>query len=75
MAIDILFIIMAAFGFYFGYTFGLMKVALMVVSLGFATFSAMAFTPMTPFEASIRCPLRSLPQPIRTGRLVVADLE
>ena len=47
MAIDILFIIMAAFGFYFGYTFGLMKVALMVVSLGFATFSAMAFTPMT----------------------------
>ncbi|BDS14175.1 CvpA family protein [Aureispira anguillae] len=46
-AVDILFIIMAAFGFYFGFSFGLMKVALMVLSLAFAVLTAMAFTPMT----------------------------
>lgn len=38
---------MVAFGFYFGYTFGLMKVGLMVISLSFAVLAAMAFTPMT----------------------------
>lgn len=47
MAIDILFIIMATFGFYFGFSFGLMKVALMVLSLCLAVLAAMAFTPMT----------------------------
>lgn len=47
MAIDVLFIIMATFGFYFGFTFGLIKVVLMVVSLCLASFTAMAFTPMT----------------------------
>jgi len=47
MTIDVLFIIMATFGFYFGFTFGLIKVVLMVVSLGLAAFTAMAFTPMT----------------------------
>lgn len=45
--IDILFIIMAAFGFYFGFNFGLMKVALVVISFCFAVLAAMAFTPMT----------------------------
>ena len=44
--IDILFVVMAAFGFYFGYTFGLMKVVLFVISLSVAVFTAMAFTPM-----------------------------
>jgi len=47
MAIDIFFIVMVTFGFYFGYTFGLMKVGLMVISLSFAILAAMAFTPMT----------------------------
>ena len=47
MAIDILFIIMVTFGFYFGFTFGMMKVGLMVISLMFAVLAAMAFTPMT----------------------------
>lgn len=47
MAVDILFIIMAAFGFYFGFSFGLMKVVLAVVSLISGVLAAMAFTPMT----------------------------
>lgn len=45
--IDILFLIMATFGFYFGYTFGLMRLALVLFSFLFATMAAMAFTPMT----------------------------
>jgi uncharacterized membrane protein required for colicin V production len=47
MAVDVLFIIMAAFGFYFGFSFGLMKVVLTVLSLMTAVLAAMAFTPMT----------------------------
>jgi uncharacterized membrane protein required for colicin V production len=47
MAVDVLFIIMAAFGFYFGFSFGLMKVVLAVVSLISGVLAAMAFTPMT----------------------------
>lgn len=47
MAVDVLFIIMATFGFYFGFSFGLMKVVLTVLSLMFAVLAAMAFTPMT----------------------------
>lgn len=47
MAIDILFLIMATFGFYFGYTFGLMRLALVLFSFLFATIAAMSFTPMT----------------------------
>lgn len=47
MAIDILFLIMATFGFYFGYTFGLMRLALILFSFLFATIAAMSFTPMT----------------------------
>lgn len=47
MAVDVLFIIMATFGFYFGFSFGLMKVVLTVLSLMFAVIAAMAFTPMT----------------------------
>lgn len=47
MAIDILFLIMATFGFYFGYTFGLMRLALVLFSFLFATLAAMSFTPMT----------------------------
>ncbi|MBL4649007.1 MAG: CvpA family protein [Aureispira sp.] len=46
-AVDVLFIIMAAFGFYFGFSFGLMKVVLAVVSLISGVLAAMAFTPMT----------------------------
>lgn len=46
-AIDILFLIMVTFGFYFGYTFGLMKLALVLFSFLFATIAAMSFTPMT----------------------------
>lgn len=38
---------MATYGFYFGYTFGLMKVILAVLSMIIAVLSAMAFTPMT----------------------------
>lgn len=45
MAIDILFIIMAAFGFYFGFTFGLAKVVIVVISLSSAILAAMAMTP------------------------------
>jgi uncharacterized membrane protein required for colicin V production len=45
--IDVLFIVMASFGFYFGYTFGLLKLALLLFSFLFATLAAMAFTPMT----------------------------
>jgi uncharacterized membrane protein required for colicin V production len=47
MAVDVLFIIMATFGFYFGFSFGLMKVVLTVLSLISAVLAAMAFTPMT----------------------------
>ena len=47
MAVDVLFIIMATFGFYFGFSFGLMKVVLAVLSLMCAILAAMAFTPMT----------------------------
>jgi uncharacterized membrane protein required for colicin V production len=47
MAVDVLFIIMATFGFYFGFSFGLMKVVLAVLSLVSAVLAAMAFTPMT----------------------------
>lgn len=47
MAVDVLFIIMATFGFYFGFSFGLMKVVLSVLSLMSAVLAAMAFTPMT----------------------------
>jgi len=47
MAVDVLFIIMAAFGFYFGFSFGLMKVVLGVLSLISGVLAAMAFTPMT----------------------------
>lgn len=46
MAVDILFIIMAAFGFYFGFTFGLMKAVLAVISLIIAIAVAMGSTPM-----------------------------
>lgn len=45
--IDILFVVMATFGFYFGFTFGLLKLALVLFSFLFATLAAMAFTPMT----------------------------
>ena len=45
--IDVLFVIMATFGFYFGFTFGLLKLALVLFSFLFATLAAMAFTPMT----------------------------
>jgi hypothetical protein len=44
--IDIFFIVMVAFGFYFGFTFGLMKVVLFVVSLSIAVLTAMVFTPV-----------------------------
>ncbi|MCP4437925.1 MAG: hypothetical protein GY810_03195 [Aureispira sp.] len=47
MAIDILFIIMATFGFYFGYTFGLMRVVLFVLSLLVSLGVAMRFTSVT----------------------------
>ena len=47
MAIDILFIIMATFGFYFGYTFGLMRVVLFVLSLTISLGVAMRFTSVT----------------------------
>jgi len=47
MVIDIFFLLMAAFGFYFGYTFGLMQVVLMVLSLSAAILAAMGLTPMT----------------------------
>lgn len=46
MAIDIFFIIMAAFGFYFGIAFGLIKVVLLVLSILGAVLAAMRFTPM-----------------------------
>jgi uncharacterized membrane protein required for colicin V production len=45
--IDVLFIVMATFGFYFGFTFGLLRLALILFSFLFATLAAMAFTPMT----------------------------
>lgn len=45
--IDVLFVVMATFGFYFGFTFGLLKLALVLFSFLFATLAAMAFTPMT----------------------------
>ncbi|MCH2022005.1 MAG: CvpA family protein [Saprospiraceae bacterium] len=45
-AIDIFFIVMASFGLYFGYTFGLMKVLLWGVSLALAAFVAMIFSPL-----------------------------
>ena len=45
-AIDLFFIVMAAFGFYFGYTFGLMKVLLWCASFAISILVSMAFTPM-----------------------------
>lgn len=45
--IDVLFVVMATFGFYFGFTFGLLRLALVLFSFLFATLAAMAFTPMT----------------------------
>ncbi len=47
MVIDIFFILMVTFGFYFGFTFGMMHVVLMVISLVFASLTAMRFTPTT----------------------------
>ncbi len=47
MVIDVFFILMATFGFYFGFSFGLMRVLLLVISLGAAALAAMRFTPMT----------------------------
>lgn len=44
--VDLFFIVMASFGFYFGYTFGLMKVLLWAASFAVAILAAMAFTPM-----------------------------
>ena len=38
---------MATFGFYFGYTFGLIRLALVLFSFLFATVAAMSFTPTT----------------------------
>lgn len=47
MAIDILFVIMTVWGLYFGYTYGPIKVFLMVVSVMVALAAAMRFTPLT----------------------------
>lgn len=47
MIIDIFFVLMAAFGFYFGFSFGLMRVVLSVVSVLLASLAAMKFTPTT----------------------------
>jgi len=47
MGIDILFIIMAAYGFYFGYAFGLIKVVFFIASLIGAFIVAMYITPDT----------------------------
>lgn len=47
MVIDVFFILMATFGFYFGYTFGMMRAALAAISLGAAILSAMYFTRTT----------------------------
>jgi uncharacterized membrane protein required for colicin V production len=47
MGIDILFIIMASFGFYFGYAFGLIRVVIFLVALIVALGIAMYVTPST----------------------------
>lgn len=47
MAIDIMFIIMAAYGFYFGYAYGLIRVVIFLLSLGVALGVSMYITPST----------------------------
>ncbi len=47
MAIDIIFIIMAAYGFYFGYAYGLIRVVVFLVSLLLALVVSMYVTPST----------------------------
>lgn len=47
MAIDIMFIIMAAYGFYFGYAYGLIKVVIFLLSLIIALAVSMYITPST----------------------------
>jgi uncharacterized membrane protein required for colicin V production len=47
MGIDLLFIIMAAYGFYFGYAFGLIRVVFFIASLMGAFIVAMYVTPDT----------------------------
>jgi uncharacterized membrane protein required for colicin V production len=47
MAIDIMFIIMAAYGFYFGYAYGLIKVVIFLLSLLVALAVSMYITPST----------------------------
>ena len=47
MAIDIIFIIMVAYGFYFGYAYGLIKVVIFVLSLIVALGISMYITPTT----------------------------
>lgn len=44
--IDILFLVMASFGFYFGYTYGFIRVFLAAISLSLASLAAMICTPI-----------------------------